>query len=180
MKKITDEMVYGIVGKPTYKPVLIAVPICSVIGVLLALFSNEKDSYYLGFLSALLLIVCTAMYCNIQVVYAKMNFKIVKNALETGKYEPVYGGLICFNEVANIVKKPVGFTDYDDGIHRVICKSGTTYDYKMVHNLIPTFTKWLEIKNEALKIKNEALKIRIATMEEELRIRKQANKNNLI
>jgi hypothetical protein len=180
MIKITNEMVYGLVGKPTYKPVLITAAICSVIVVLLALFSNEKDVIPAFFCLSLLAIAIVAMHCYGEVDYAKMNFKIVKNALETGKYEPVYGGLICFNEVAKIVKKPVGFTDYDDGIHRVICKSGTTYDYKMVHNLIPTFTKWLEIKNEALKIKNEALKIRIATMEEELRIRKQANKNNLI
>jgi hypothetical protein len=173
MTKITDEMVRGIVGNPTYKPVLITAAICSVIGVLVALFSNEKDAIAVSIVMFVLAIAMVAMYCHVQVDYAKMEFKIVKNALETGEYKTVYGGLIDFANIVNIVKKPVGFADYEEGIHMAIYKSGTTYTHKGVNNLIPTYNKWLELQNEALKIK-------IATMEQELRMPKEANKGNTI
>lgn len=171
--KITDEMVRDIVGKPTYKPVLITVLMCSVIGVLVALFSNEKDVIAGFFCMSLVAISLLAMYCNIQVEHALLEFKIVKNALETGEYKPVYGGLIYFPDAANIVKKHVGFTDYEEGIHRVMYKSGTTHTHKSVDNLIPTYNKWLELQNDALKIK-------IATIKEEIRMRNEANKRNAI
>ena len=171
--KITDEMVRGIVGKPTYKPVLITVLICFVIGVLVALFSNEKDAIAGFFCMSLLAISLVAIYCNIQVGHALLQFKIVKNALETGEYEPVYGGLIYFPNIVNIVKKHVGFTDYEEGIHRFVYKSGRIHTYKGVDNLIPTYNKWLELQNDALKIK-------IATIEEEIRMRNEANKRNAI
>ena len=171
--KITDEMVRDIVGKHTYKPVLITVLMCSVIGVLVALFSNERDNIACVFVMSLLAISLVAIYCNIQVGYALLQFKIVKNALETGEYETVYGGLIYFPNVANIVKKHVGFTDYEEGIYRVIYKSGTTHTHKSVDNLIPTYNKWLELQNYALKIK-------IATIKEEIKMRNEANKRNAI
>lgn len=106
--KITDEMVRGIVGKPTYKPVLITALMCSVIGVLVALFSNEKDAIACSLSMSLTAISLVAIYCNIQVKHALLQFKIVKNALETGEYEPIYGGLIYFPNVVKIVKKHVG------------------------------------------------------------------------
>lgn len=167
--KITDEMVSGIVGKPTYKPVLITVLICFVIGVLVALFSNEKNAIAGVFVMSFLAISLVAMYCNIQVEDALLQFKIVKNALETGEYNTVYGGLIYFPNIVNIVKKHVGFADYEEGIHRVIYKSGTIHTHEGVDNLIPTYNKWLELQNDALKIK-------IAAIEEEIRMRNEANK----
>ena len=173
MLKITDEMVCCIVGKPTYKPVLITVPICFVIGVLVALFSNEKDAIACSISMSLTAISLVAIYCNIQVGHALLEFKIVKNALETGEYKSVYGGLIYFHNIANIVKKHVGFTDYEEGIHRVIYKSGTTHTHKSVDNLIPTYNKWLELQNDAIKIK-------IATIEEKTRMHNEANKRNAI
>ena len=171
--KITDEMVRGIVGKPTYKPVLITALMCSVIGVLVALFSNEKDAIVCSIVMSLTAIALVAMHCNIQIGYALLQFKIVKNALETGEYETVDGGLIYFPNVADIVKKHVGFTDYEEGIHRVTYKSGTIHTHKGVNNLIPTYNKWLELQNAALKIK-------IATIKEEIRMRNEANKRNAI
>lgn len=171
--KITDEMVRGIVGNPTYKPVLITVPICFVIGVLVALFSNEKDAIACSLSMSLTVIFLVAMYCHIQVDHALLQFKIVKNALETGEYKPVDGGLIYFPNVVDIVKKHVGFTDYEEGIHEVTYKSGTIHIHEGVNNLIPTYNKWLEIQYDALKIK-------ISTLEEEIRMRNETNKRNAI
>lgn len=171
--KITDEMVRGIVGKPTYKPVLITALMCSIIGVLVALFSNEKDAIACSLSMSLTAISLVAIYCNIQVEHALLEFKRVKNALETGEYEAVDGGLINFPNIVNIVKKHVGFTDYEEGIHKVEYKSGMIHIHKCVNNLIPTYNKWLELQNYALKIK-------LATLEEKIRMRNEANKHNAI
>ena len=151
MEKLeTDEMVRGIVGKPTYKPVLITALMCFVIGVLVALFSNEKDLLPVSFVGSLTVIGLVAMYCDIQVGHALLQFKIVKNALETGEYKTVDRGLIYFPNVAKIIKKQVGFTDYEEGIHRVEYKSGTIHTHKGVNNLIPTYNRWLELQNDAI------------------------------